>query len=137
MEIWLLEWNYGSQIRQTRGKYLDVRRLHGVSKLVIIERGALYSIVVISETHWTGQGHFVTNNGNIVYFSGNENQSRNGIAVWINKCDRNAIKEYRAVNNHIQVVRLESKPTNINIIQIYAPTGEADGPEIEAFYADL
>lgn len=116
----------------------NVRGLREAGKLAIIEREvAPYSIVGFSETHWTGRGHFATNNGNVIYFSGHENQSRNGVAVWINKRDRNAVKEYRAVSDRIVVVRLESKPANINIVQIYAPTSEADDMEIEAFYADL
>ena len=34
-------------------------------------------------------------------------------------------------------IRLQGKPTNITIIQIYAPTTEAEESVIDAFYMDL
>ena len=33
--------------------------------------------------------------------------------------------------------RLQGKPFNITVIQVYAPTGNAEEPEVERFYEDL
>ena len=34
-------------------------------------------------------------------------------------------------------VRLQGKPFNIRVIQVYAPTSNAEGAEVERFYEDL
>ena len=34
-------------------------------------------------------------------------------------------------------VRLQSKPFNITVIQVYAPTSTAEGAEVEQVYEDL
>ena len=34
-------------------------------------------------------------------------------------------------------VRLQGKPFNITVIQVYAPTSTAEGAEVERFYEDL
>ena len=34
-------------------------------------------------------------------------------------------------------VRLQGKPFNITVIQVYAPTGNAEEVEVEQFYEDL
>ncbi|KAL6416948.1 hypothetical protein ACFW04_014774 [Cataglyphis niger] len=44
----------------------------------------------------------------------------------VNKQHRNTVKKYRTISDRIIVVSFEAKPVNINIVQIYAPTSEAD-----------
>ena len=34
-------------------------------------------------------------------------------------------------------VRLQGKPFNITVIQVYAPSSNAEEPEVERFYEDL
>ena len=34
-------------------------------------------------------------------------------------------------------VRLQGKPFNITVIQVYAPTSNTEGTEVEQFYEDL
>ncbi|XP_070169327.1 craniofacial development protein 2-like [Polyergus mexicanus] len=116
----------------------NVRGLLEAAKLAVVEREATsYLIVGLSETHWAGRGHFTSSNGNTIYFSGHESLSRNGVAIMVNKHHRNAVKEYQTISDRIIVVSFESKPVNINIVHIYAPTSEADDAEMEAFYAEL
>ena len=40
-------------------------------------------------------------------------------------------------NDRMISVRLQDKPFNITVIQVYAPTSNADETEIERFYEDL
>ena len=40
-------------------------------------------------------------------------------------------------NNRMISVRFQSKPFNITVIQVYAPTSNAEEAEIEWFYEDL
>ena len=40
-------------------------------------------------------------------------------------------------NDGMISVRLQSKPFNITVIQVYAPTSTAEGAEVEQVYEDL
>ena len=72
-----------------------------------------------------------------VYYCGQESRWRNGVALIVNKRVWNAIlgcslKKDRRISVHFQ-----SKPFNITVIQVYAPTTNAEEAEIECFYEDL
>lgn len=57
-------------------------------KLDIIERemqSRNIDILGLSEVHWRGSGHFVTENGNTVYYSGSNEKSENGVAFIVPK----------------------------------------------------
>ena len=40
-------------------------------------------------------------------------------------------------DNRMISVHFQGKPFNIKVIQVYAPTGNAEGAEVEWFYEDL
>ena len=40
-------------------------------------------------------------------------------------------------NERMNSVRLQGKPFNITVIQVYAPTSNAEETEVERFYKDL
>ena len=40
-------------------------------------------------------------------------------------------------NDRMIFVRLQGKPFNITVIQVYAPTSNAEETEVERFYKDL
>ena len=61
---------------------------------------------------------------------------RSGVAIMVNKRVRNAIlgcnlKNYRMISFHFQ-----GKPFNITVIQVYAPTTNAEEAEVEQFCED-
>ena len=72
-----------------------------------------------------------------IYYCGQEPLRRNGVAIIVNKRVQNAIHGYSVKNDGIISVRLQSKPFNITVIQVYAPTSNAEEAEIERFYEDL
>ena len=47
------------------------------------------------------------------------------------------VLEYNLKNNRIISVRFQGKPFHITVIQIYAPTSNAEETEVEWFYEDL
>ena len=55
----------------------------------------------------------------------------------VNKRVRNAILGCSLKNDRMISVRLQGKPFNITVIQIYAPTSNAEETEVEWFYEDL
>ena len=54
-----------------------------------------------------------------------------------NKRVRNAVLGCNLKNDRMISVRLEGKPFNITVIQVYAPTSHAEETEVERFYEDL
>ncbi|XP_064131955.1 sorting nexin-24 isoform X1 [Loxodonta africana] len=89
-------------------------------------------ILGISELKWTGIGHFESDN-HIVY-AGNDDSKRNGVAFMVKKNVSRSILKYNAVSDRIISIRLQGRPVNMAIIQIYAPTTRAKNEEIEDFY---
>ena len=50
---------------------------------------------------------------------------------------RNAVLGCNLKNNRMISVRFQGKPFNITVIQVYAPTSNAEEAEVEQFYEDL
>ena len=59
------------------------------------------------------------------------------MAVILRGKARNSLIGYNAVSDRIIVVKLKTKPTVTNIIQVYAPTAERPEEETDAFYEQL
>ena len=55
----------------------------------------------------------------------------------VNKRVRNAVLGCNLKNNRLISVRFQGKPFNITVIQVYAPTRNAEEAEVERFYEDL
>ena len=55
----------------------------------------------------------------------------------VNKRVRNALLGCNLKNDTMISVRFQSKPFNITVIQVYAPTSNIEGAEVERFYEDL
>ena len=55
----------------------------------------------------------------------------------VNKRAQNSVLGCNLKNDRMISVRLQGKPFNITVIQIYAPTSNAEEAEVEQFYEDL
>ena len=55
----------------------------------------------------------------------------------VNKRVRNAVLGCSLKNDRMISVRFQGKPFNITVIQVYAPTSNAEEAEVEQFYEDL
>ena len=60
-----------------------------------------------------------------------------GVAIMDNKRVRNAVLGCSLKNDRMNSVCLQGKPFNITVIQVYAPTSNAEKAEVERFYEDL
>ena len=94
------------------------------------------NILGISQLKWTGMGEF-NSHDHYIYYCGHESLRRNGVAIMVNKRVRNAVLGCNLKNNRIISVRFKGKPFNITVIQVYAPTSNAEEAEVEQFYEDL
>ena len=72
-----------------------------------------------------------------IYYCGQESLRRNGVAIMVNKRIQNAVLGYNSKNNRMISVRFQGKPFNITVIQVYAPTSNAEEAEVERFYENL
>ena len=72
-----------------------------------------------------------------IYYSGQESLRRNEVAIIVNKRVRNAVLGCNLKNDRMISVRFRGKPFNITVIQVYAPTSNAEEAEVEQFYEDL
>ena len=90
----------------------------------------------ISELQWTGMGEF-NSDDHYIYYCGQESIRRNGVALIVNKRVRNAVLGCNLKNNRMISVRFQDKPFNITVIQVYAPTSNAEEAEVERYYEDL
>ena len=54
----------------------------------------------------------------------------------VNKRVRNAVLGCNLKNDRMISVRFQGKPFNITLIQVYAPTSNAEEAEVERFYED-
>ena len=94
------------------------------------------NILGIRELKWTGLGEF-NSDDDYIYYCGQESLRRNGVAIMVNKRVRNAVLGCNLKNDRMISVCFQGKPFNITVIQVYAPTSNAEEAEVERFYADL
>ena len=90
-------------------------------------------ILGISELKWTGMGEFNLDD-HYIYYRGQESLRRNGVAIMVNKRVSNAVLGCNLKNHRMISVRFQGKPFNITVIQVYAPTRNAEEAEVERFY---
>ena len=93
-------------------------------------------ILGISELKWTGMCEF-NSNDHYVYYYGQESFRRNGLAIMVKKRVQNAVLGCNLKNDRMISVHFQGKPFNITVIQVYAPTSNAEEAEVEWFYEDL
>ena len=72
-----------------------------------------------------------------IYYCGQESLRRNGGAIMVNRRVQNAVLGCSLKNERMISVRFQGKPFNITVIQVYAPTSNAEEAEVERFYEDL
>ena len=90
------------------------------------------NILGISELKWTAMGEF-NSDDYYTYYCGQESLRRNGVALIINKSVRNAALGCSLKNDRMISFHFQGKPFSITIIQVYAPTSNAEEAEVEQF----
>ena len=90
------------------------------------------NILGISELKWTGMGEFNSDDHYICYW-GQESLRRNGVAIMVNRIVQNAVLGCNLKNDRMISVRLQGKPFNITVIQVYDPNSNAEEAKVERF----
>ena len=92
----------------------------------------------ISKLKWTGMGEF-NSDDHYIYYCGQESLRRNGEAIIVKKKKiiQNSVLGYNLINDRITSICFQGKPFNITVIQVYAPTKNAEEFKVEQFYEYL
>ena len=72
-----------------------------------------------------------------ICYCGQESLRRNGVATMVNKRVQNAVLGCNVKNDRMISVHFQGKPFNISVIQVYAPTSNAETFESLTFEAVL
>ena len=126
----------GSKVRRYKEQYcIGTRNVSSMNqgKLEVVKQEMArvnINILGISELKWTELGEF-NSDDHFIYYCGQESLRRNGVAIMVNKRVQNAVLGCDLKNDRMISVRLQGKPFNITVIQIYAATSNAEEAEIE------
>ena len=72
-----------------------------------------------------------------IYYCGQESLRSNGVALIVNNRVQNPVLGCNLKNERMLSVRFQGKSFNITVLQVYAPTSNAEEAEVERFYEDL
>ena len=89
-------------------------------------------ILGINELKWTRMGGF-NSDDHYIYYCGQESHRRTGVALTVNKRVWNAVLRRNLKN----LDRMTLFVSNITVIEVYAPTTNAEEAEVEWVYDDL
>ena len=98
---------------------------------------ARVNIIILGISEQNGQEWEKLIQVSIISTTVGKNLRRNGVAIIVNKRVRNAVLECNLKNDRMISVCFQGKPFNITMIQVYAPTTNAEEAEVEWFYEDL
>ena len=108
-------------------------------KLEVIEQEMArvnIGILGISKLKRPGIGKF-NSDEHYIYYCGQESLRRSGVAIIVNKRFQNAVLGCNLKDDIMISVHFQGKPFNITVIQVYAPTSNAEEAEVKWFYEDL
>ena len=86
-------------------------------------------ILEISELKWTRMGEFNWDD-HYIHYCGQESLRRNGVAIIVNKRVWNAVLGCNLKNDRMISFHFQCKPFSITVIQVYAPTTNAEEAEV-------
>ena len=92
-------------------------------------------ILGISETRWSNEGKISEKDYTMVYSGAEKHQY--GVGIMMKSSIADSMIGYWPVSDRIIMMKLAGKPTNINIIQVYAPTQDHSDEELEKFYDNI
>ena len=86
------------------------------------------------ELQWTGQGE---NQDGTILYSSHETRHEAGVTKILSQAAKKALLEYEPISDRAIIARFSGCSFNITVIQVYAPTMEADDAVLDQFYNQL
>lgn len=94
-------------------------------------------ILGISEMRWPGTGQCEIGEHQIFYSGEDSTNHRNGVGIIINSKIRKAVLGFIPISDRVAILKINTSPCKLNIVQVYAPTSESDEEDVEHFYSDI
>ena len=97
-------------------------------KLEVIKHEIARANINILETRelkWTGKGEF-NSDDHYTYYCGQESFRRNGVVITVNKTVQNEVLGCNFKNDRLISVRFQGTTFKFTVIQVYAPTNNAE-----------
>ena len=89
----------------------------------------------INELKWTGMGEF-NSDDHYIYYCGQESLRRIGVALIVKRRVWNAVHGCNLKISRRISVHFQGKSFNATVIQVYAPTTNAEEAKVKWFYED-
>lgn len=138
--IQCLKWgSFLSAKSLTRIGTWNVRTLYQCGKLEqVLQEFKNYNmdILGLSEVRWTGSGKF-NDSVNTVIYSGHVDQHVHGVGLILSENASRALIGWKPVSDRIITARFQSRHTKATVIQVYAPTENAEEAVKDDFYDQL
>ncbi|XP_048770307.2 craniofacial development protein 2-like [Ostrea edulis] len=121
----------------------NIRTLYQSGKCVQVAKEMdRYNIEILglSEVRLNTSGITTISTGHTIVYSGNLNINdphEKGVGFLLNKTSKKALLEWNPVSQRIITARFDTKFQKTTIIQVYAPTNEAEESEKDDFYNAL
>ena len=119
----------------------NVRTMFSVGKTAqITAEMTRYGIGIlgISECRWSGFGRLKARTGETIIYSGRDDDvHQSGVAIIISKKVAQCLDSWRPISDRIIEARFFSRFIKTTVIQVYAPTNEADDEVKDDFYEQL
>ena len=125
--------------RRELGVSLNVHTMNQPGKLECITREASrlkLDVLGLSEVRWKNSGRCTTDE-HVMIYSGHKTEHKHGLGVLLSKQVAKSMIGFHALSDIILIVKIASKPFNLVIVQVYAPTSNSPEDDIEKFYDDL
>ena len=92
-------------------------------------------ILGIAETHWVEEGNIIKENHTMIYSGGEEHMK--GVGILMKNNIARSMLGFWAISKRVIMLKLQAKPFNINIIQVYAPTLDCADEEVKKVYQEI
>jgi len=118
----------------------NVRSLFEAGKLANLTREMNrleLDILGVAETWWPGVGECNVDGG-VFFYSGNEDpKHRKGVGIIITKELLKSVVDFVPYSDRTTLLKLRARPSDLNIIQVYAPTADLPDHDGENFYDEV
>jgi len=92
-------------------------------------------ILGLCEIRWPDNGDFWSDDIRVIHTNSTKGQA--GVGIALNKKCGKRVTNFVTYSSRLCLVKMESTPKNLAIIQVYMPTSKADDEEVEEVYAGI
>jgi len=95
-------------------------------------------ILGISEVRWPESGDIWSGDYRFIYSGTSvENPGRGGVSIMLRKDIGKKVKSYVQYSERIILVKIETKPKDTIIVQVYMPTSNSNDSQVEEVYEQI